>query len=72
MGEVIQDARERTRNEETLEKLRELAGGYQPVDPAKRVERQAQLIAADMQAIHGGQWRIQIDHLAGVVMVVRH
>lgn len=61
--------REKTRNEETLQRLLELAW---PLDPAKRIERDANSIASAMRSIHGGDWRIQIDHLAGFVMIVRH
>lgn len=61
--------REKTRSEDTLERLLDLAW---PMDPAKRIERDANSIAMAMRSIHGGEWRIQIDHLAGLVMVVRH
>jgi hypothetical protein len=65
--------RDATRNEETLEKLRDMAtSGSWPMDPAKRVEQAALSIATAMSTIHGGQWRVQIDHLAGLVVVVRH
>lgn len=63
---------EKTRGEATLEKLRALAANAWSLDPASRIERDAASIATAMQAIHGGKWRIQIDHLAGLVLVVRH
>lgn len=61
--------REKTRSEETLQRLLDLAW---PMDPAKRIERDASSIANSMRSIHGGEWRVQIDHLAGLVMIVRH
>jgi len=63
---------EKTRSEETLERLLGLATDIWPMDPAKRIERDAASIATAMATIHGGEWRVQIDHLAGLVMVVRH
>lgn len=63
--------REKTRSEETLQSLRDLASGIWPMDPAKRIERDAASIANAMASIHGGEWRVQIDHLAGLVLVVR-
>ncbi|RUX95826.1 MULTISPECIES: hypothetical protein [unclassified Mesorhizobium] len=39
---------------------------------AAEIERDAASIASAMAAIHGGDWHVHIDHLAGLVMVVRH
>lgn len=64
--------RDKTRGEDTLEKLRAIAAGVWPLDPAIRIERDAASIASAMAMIHGGEWRVQIDHLAGIVLVVRH
>lgn len=62
--------REKTRRKEAIEKL--MAGTMWPTDPARRIERDAASIATAMALIHGGEWRVQIDHLAGLVTVVRH
>lgn len=63
--------REKTRGEDSLKRLRAIAMGVWPLDPAMRIERDAASIASAMALIHGGEWRVQIDHLAGVVLVVR-
>lgn len=63
--------REKTRSQETLDQLLGLATGIWPMDPAQRIERDAASIASAMATLHGGQWRVQIDHLAGLVAVVR-
>lgn len=63
--------REKTRRKETLEQLLGMASGTWPMDPARRIERDAASIASAMASIHGGEWRVQIDHLAGLVLVVR-
>lgn len=62
---------ERTRNEDTIQALREITGIW-PLSPASRVETAAAVIISAMTEIHGGEWRMQIDHQAGLVMVVRH
>lgn len=61
--------REKTRSEETLQQLLNL--GW-PLDPAKTIQKDAASIANAMRSIHGGDWRIQIDHQGGFVMIVRH
>lgn len=63
---------EKTRGEATLERLRALAANAWSLDdPAIRIERDAASIAKEMAKLHGGKWRVQIDHLAGLVAVVR-
>lgn len=52
-----------------LEKLRAIAS--EPQDTAKRIERDAASIARAMASIHGGDWRVQIDHQAGLVAIVQ-
>lgn len=64
--------REKTRSEETLERLRAIAAGVWPLDPAMRIERDAASIATAMAMVHGGEWRVQIDHVAGIVLIVRN
>lgn len=52
-----------------LEKLRALAS--EPLDTAMQIERDAASIATAMAKLHGEKWRVQIDHLARFVLVVR-
>lgn len=40
--------------------------------PVERVRKDAERLAASMQAIHGGEWKIRIDHHACLVIVARH
>lgn len=61
--------REKTRSEETLQRLRDMACGIWPMDPAKRIERDAASIANAMASIHGGEWRVQIDHQHRLVLI---
>ena len=35
------------------------------------IEQDAKSLADTMKAVHGGEWRIQIDHEVGFVLVVR-
>jgi len=63
--------REKTRNADTIKRLAR-SSAMRPLDAASRVQRDAGSIAIAMQEIHGGRWRVQIDHLAGLVMIVRH
>lgn len=63
---------EKTRGEEALDRLRAIAAGVWPLDPAMRIERDAASIASAMAMVHGGEWRVQIDHVAGLVLVVRN
>lgn len=60
-----------SRNEEIIAELRQVAGAAAPLDPKTVVKRKTAEIAVAMALLHGGDWRIQIDHDAGFVMVVR-
>lgn len=63
---------EKTRGEATIERLRALAvNAWSLEDPVLRIEREAASIAREMAKLHGGRWRVQIDHLAGLVLVVK-
>lgn len=61
--------RDKTRGEEALEKLRAIAMGVWPFDPAVRIERDAASIANAMAMIHGGEWRVEIDHQHQMVLI---
>lgn len=62
-------SREKTRGAETLARLRRIAEGVWPLDPAMRIERDAASIANAMAMIHGGEWRIEIDHQHQLVLI---
>lgn len=63
--------RYKSRNHEIVAGLREAAGAGPPVDPKMAVKRYAAQISTAMALIHGGDWRVQIDHEIGLVAVVR-
>ncbi|MDI6026750.1 hypothetical protein QBK99_11165 [Corticibacterium sp. UT-5YL-CI-8] len=60
-----------TRNEEIVAGLRDAAGAGPPVDPHMAVKRKTAEIAIAMALLHGGEWRVRIDHQEGLVMVAR-
>lgn len=60
-----------TRNEEIVAGLRDAAGAVAPLDQKIVVKRKAAEISAAMALLHGGDWRVQIDHDSGFVFVVR-
>lgn len=60
---------EKTRGEEALTKLRAIAMGVWSLDPAMRIERDAASIASAMTMIHGGDWRVEIDHQHLTVLI---
>lgn len=63
--------RKKTRNCESLEKLRAMAVDQNLAwDPATRVEKAAAVLVTAMTELHGGEWRSQIDHQAKMVAVV--
>lgn len=64
--------RDKTRSEEAVKKLRYLATATGKIAMATQIERNAALIASAMALLHGGEWRVQIDHQAGLVMIVRN
>lgn len=61
--------REKTRGEDALQTLRAMAFGIWPLDPALRIERDAASIASAMATIHGGAWRVEIDHQHQIVLI---
>jgi hypothetical protein len=60
-----------TRNEQIVAELRDLAGAAAPVDPKLVVKRKAAEISIAMALLHGGDWRVKIDHEEGLVVVAR-
>jgi len=63
--------RYRTRNDQIIADLRNAAGAGPPVDPVMAVKRKAAEIAIQMAILHGGEWRIEVDHEDGFVVVRR-
>lgn len=59
----------KTRNEEAIDEL--IASTSWTVDPAIRIKKAADTIAGAMALLHGGEWRVQIDHDRGFVFVVQ-
>lgn len=60
-----------SRNEEIVAGLRQAAGAAAPVDPMMSIKRKAAEIATAMALVHGGDWRVQIDHEEGFLVVAR-
>ena len=60
-----------TRNEEIVADLRQAAGAAAPRDPKMVVKCKAAEISTAMALIHGGHWRVHIDHDVGLVAVSR-
>ena len=48
-----------------------VAGAAAPMDPMMVVKRKAAEISTAMALLHGGDWRVQIDHEVGLVAIVR-
>lgn len=60
-----------TRNHEIVAGLREAAGAGPPIDPHMRVKKLAAELSCQMALIHGGDWRVLIDHATPLVLVRR-
>lgn len=61
----------RTKNHEIVAGLREAAGAVAPLDPHVVIKRKSAEVAVMMALLHGGDWRVQIDHEVGLVVVAR-
>lgn len=59
------------RNEEIVQDLRNAAGAVAPLDPSMVVKRKAAEISTAMALIHGGDWRVVVDHEIPMVLVRR-
>lgn len=62
---------QRTRNEEIIAGIRNSVGAGPPIDPITKVKRLTAEVAVTMALVHGGDWRIQIDHEIGLIVVAR-
>ena len=60
-----------SKNHEIVAKLREDAGAGPPIDPYIKVKRLMAQVAVEMALIHGGDWRVEIDHEDGFAVVRR-
>lgn len=60
---------EKTRNEETVKRLKMLSSSQCHLDPVRRIESASLAIAEAMTEIHGGEWRTVIDHQRRIVFV---
>lgn len=58
-----------TRNDEIIAELREAAGAAAPMDPKTVVKRKAAEISTAMALLHGGDWRVQVDHSVPLVLI---
>lgn len=63
--------RYRTKADQIIAELRSSVGAGPPVDPAMKVKRLTAEVAIQMALLHGGDWKVQIDHPEGFVLVSR-
>ena len=61
----------KTRNDQIVAELRNAAGVIDLSDPEITIKRKAAEIAIAMAVLHGGDWRVQIDHEDQFVLVTR-
>lgn len=60
-----------SKNDEIVANLRDAAGAGPPIDPHMRIKKLVAETAYLMALIHGGEWRIDVDHEVGSVVVRR-
>lgn len=61
----------RTKQEETVGEIMEAAGALSSLDPEVVIKRKAAEVAYLMALMHGGEWRVQIDHEEPFVHITR-
>lgn len=61
----------KNRNDQIVAELRQAAGAESAADPEIIIKRKAAEIAIAMAILHGGEWRVQIDHEDQFVFVTR-
>lgn len=59
----------KTRNDEIVANLFEAAGAVPPAPPEIVIKRKAAEISSLMALVHGGDWRVEIDHQTGFVLI---
>lgn len=52
----------RTKQEETVGEIMESAGALSSLDPEVVIKRKAAEVSYLMALLHGGDWRVEIDH----------
>lgn len=60
-----------TKRHEIVDKLRRQSGAEPPKDLRIMAQEHAQALADIMSLLHGGEWRVQIDHEGPFVFVTR-
>lgn len=60
-----------SRSEQIVARLRESTGAAAPIDPQIKLKRLVAEASTVMALIHGGDWKVQIDHEIGYVLVSR-
>jgi len=60
-----------SRNHEIVAGLRDAAGAAAPLDPHMVIKRKVAEVATAMALLHGGHWKVRIDHQEGLVMIAR-
>lgn len=58
-----------TRQEETVGEIMKSAGALSSLDPEVVIKRKAAEVSYLMALLHGGEWRVEIDHQEGFVLV---
>lgn len=69
MSKIRVRPRYKTRNDQIVAELRSSAGAGPPIDPEMKVKRLVAEVAIQMALLHGGDWRVLIDHERGLVMI---
>ena len=58
-----------SRNHEIIAGLRNSAGAGPPIDPKMAIKRKSAEIAVAMALLHGGEWRMVVDHEIPMVLI---
>lgn len=61
----------KTKNDEIVAELFKAAGADAPAAPEIVIKRKAAEISTLMALLHGGDWKVQIDHENGLVAISR-
>lgn len=69
MSKIRVRPRYKTRNDQIVAELRSSAGAGPPIDPEMKVKRLVAEVAIQMALLHGGDWRVQVDHEKGYVLI---
>lgn len=65
------DNRIKTRIKANVAKLRAEVRADPPIDPHMRIKKRVAEVAYLMALIHGGDWRVDVDHEVGSIVVRR-